>query len=153
MENGTVHRATLFIDAVTFATINNIDADTIADTLTTGVMDLIIEVLLSGNDKLTGTNGDSYVEGYAGNDRLFGLNGQDILVGGIGKDELSGGKDSDVFVFFDGDGKDVVTDYDFTGGYSKRKLRALRVYVVIGCLLVADGPCNEVASPANFLRL
>jgi Ca2+-binding RTX toxin-like protein len=54
-----------------------------------------------------------------GNDaanNLSGLAGADTLNGGRGNDALSGGAGGDSYVFARGDGQDVVTDMDATGG-------------------------------------
>ncbi|MBR0557767.1 calcium-binding protein [Ciceribacter sp. L1K23] len=56
-------------------------SNTIDGTATDG-----LKLLLSGNDKITGT-------AYA--DTLFGLAGNDVLIGGLGADKLSGGAGSD----------------------------------------------------------
>ena len=42
---------------------------------------------------------------------LTGGNGKDTLWGGYGNDTLSGGAGKDVFIFADGDGNDVIKDY------------------------------------------
>lgn len=53
-------------------------------------------------DKITGDKHNNYLEGQAGNDRL------------------TGGAGSDTFAFFEGDGSDVVTDFDAVGGGQKQ---------------------------------
>lgn len=71
--------------------------------------------LLVGNGKdnlLFSGDGDDVLEGRGGVDTLFGDVGDDILTGGRGADQLFGGGDSDTFIFGDGDGADVVGDFD-----------------------------------------
>lgn len=46
--------------------------------------------------------------------------GDDLLGGGGGRDRLTGGAGSDTFVFRSGDGRDVVTDFDATGGMGRQ---------------------------------
>ena len=61
---------------------------------------------------LEGGNGNDLLKGGDGNDELDGDDGRDTLVGGAGNDKLRGGDDDDLFVFGEGFGKDVVTDFD-----------------------------------------
>ena len=82
----------------------------------------------TGKDTLYGKNGDDYLEGGDGNDKLYGQNDDDTLWGGIGNDTLEGGKGADTFIYNDGEGKDVITDFgdddllqitgDFTTSYN-----------------------------------
>lgn len=53
-------------------------------------------------DKIAGDKHNNYFEGQLGNDRL------------------TGGAGSDTFAFFEGDGSDVVTDFDAVGGGQKQ---------------------------------
>lgn len=69
-----------------------------------------------GGDKLHGGDGNDKLFGGVGRDKLFGDSGRDVLNGGIGNDVLTGGADSDRFVFRTGSGKDVIMDFDATGG-------------------------------------
>lgn len=73
-----------------------------------------------GNDRLLGGNMNDTLYGGAGGDKLMGHGGRDILVGGDGfdrliggteQDTLSGGKSGDHFIFSNGDGADVITDF------------------------------------------
>jgi Ca2+-binding RTX toxin-like protein len=88
----------------------------------------------SANANANGTYGDDYVDGGAGDDTLFGGKGDDILIGGQGQDQLLGGDNADVlyggtetdilqggagkdtYVYYKGDGEDVVIDPDITVG-------------------------------------
>ena len=65
----------------------------------------------SGADTLTGASGDDDLDGGTGDDLLDSGSGADRLTGGGGNDTLTGGGGADVFVFADGFGNDVVTDF------------------------------------------
>ena len=85
----------------------------------------------SGKDTLYGKDGDDYIDGGKGNDKLYGQNGADTLWGGVGNDTLAGGAGSDTFLYNNGEGKDVITDFGnddflqimgtFSGTYNKSK--------------------------------
>ena len=64
-----------------------------------------------GNDVLNGGRGRDALDGGSGDDALNGGGGRDVLNGGEGNDILTGGAGNDVFVFADGGGDDVVTDF------------------------------------------
>jgi Ca2+-binding RTX toxin-like protein len=64
-----------------------------------------------GDDNLDGGRGSDYLLGGEGNDSMDGGRGQDILSGGEGNDTLTGGEDEDYFIFREGDGDDVITDF------------------------------------------
>jgi Ca2+-binding RTX toxin-like protein len=66
----------------------------------------------SGNDTLSGGNGDNQISGLAGNDYLYGNGGDDRLDGGAGTDRLYGGAGADRFVFAPGGGLDIVYDFE-----------------------------------------
>lgn len=51
--------------------------------------DSLFAMNLSGNDKLTGTAGDDYIDAGAGNDTVDGLAGDDEIYGGAGNDKLT----------------------------------------------------------------
>ncbi len=72
-------------------------------------------VALSGNDSLTGTNGEDIISGNQGADTLNGLGGNDILLGGKGSDSIDGGAGNDFLsgnndndTLIGGDGNDVI---------------------------------------------
>lgn len=54
---------------------------------------------LNGDDALNGGIGADTLDGGAGNDKLWGKAGDDVIIGGLGKDTLSGGAGDDTFVF------------------------------------------------------
>lgn len=66
----------------------------------------------SGNDLLTGDEGDDRIVGENGNDIMDGGGGNDWLSAGLGDDLLTGGSGHDTFVFHEGRGRDVVTDFE-----------------------------------------
>ena len=68
----------------------------------------------NGNDRLEGNLGDDTLDGGAGDDELFGGNGgsSDTLIGGTGNDTMAGEAGADTFIFEDGFGIDVITDFD-----------------------------------------
>jgi broad specificity phosphatase PhoE len=61
-----------------------------------------------GNDLLSGDAGDDIIWGDAGDDTIMGVTGNDILAG----DDFSGGNGADLFVFGNGDGTDLIIDFD-----------------------------------------
>ena len=65
------------------------------------------DILSGDNDRQVGNT----MMGLGGNDWIRGNGGDDTLDGGTGDDRLSGGRGSDIFVFQDGHGVDVVTDF------------------------------------------
>ena len=65
-----------------------------------------------GADTLEGGKGNDTLEGGKGNDKLYGGAGDDTLWGGAGSDTLYGGAGHDTFIYQNGDGKDVIADYD-----------------------------------------
>jgi Ca2+-binding RTX toxin-like protein len=65
-----------------------------------------------GDDLLYGGDGDDKLYGGSGDDYVFGGAGNDRIEGGSGDDYLSGGSGSDTFVFFNGFGNDIITDFD-----------------------------------------
>jgi len=93
----------------------------------------------SGNDTVSGNNGDDTIEGGAGNDVINGNAGKDTLKGGLGNDtliadtykmgsydtgyndtlegglgndRLEGGAGDDTYIFNRGDGHDTIYDHD-----------------------------------------
>ena len=69
-----------------------------------------------GNDSLMGGLGHDTLFGGMGNDGLNGESGNDVLNGGKGNDTLYGGtgNDADSYIFYKGDGVDIVVDTDDT---------------------------------------
>jgi glucose/arabinose dehydrogenase len=73
-----------------------------------------IEVLvLDGAARLgVGNAGNNSILGSDGADRLYGLAGDDWIEDGAGNDTIWGGAGADAFFFDDGDGDNVVADFD-----------------------------------------
>lgn len=65
----------------------------------------------AGNDQLHGQNGNDVLSGEDGSDRLYGGNGDDLILGGAGADYLYGGGGNDTYIYFRGDGKDLIHDH------------------------------------------
>ncbi|MFD0859536.1 Hint domain-containing protein [Roseovarius aquimarinus] len=65
-----------------------------------------------GNDVVKGGDGRDSVSGGAGDDQLLGDEGDDTLSGGTGNDTMAGGAGADRYVVRDGNGDDVISDFD-----------------------------------------
>jgi Tol biopolymer transport system component len=65
-----------------------------------------------GNDLLFGAQGDDILDGGTGDDKVFGGAGDDTVAGGEGNDQLRTGKGMDLVIFNEGDGRDLVLDFD-----------------------------------------
>ena len=76
---------------------------------------LTAQLILFGEDTLTGSEGSDYLRSYADADVLEGVGGNDTLDGGPDNDSLFGGDGYDTYVFDGTWGQDVVTDPDKTG--------------------------------------
>ncbi|MEM8699076.1 MAG: calcium-binding protein [Pseudomonadota bacterium] len=63
------------------------------------------ELLLEGNDQLTGSGFDDVLNGFTGDDEIFGGNGDDQISGNIGRDDLNGGSGNDDLFGSTGDDK------------------------------------------------
>lgn len=61
-------------------------------------------------DVLTGSASAEMLKGYGGADTISGGGGDDVIEGGKGADRLSGGAGSDTYVYWSGDGDDVIDD-------------------------------------------
>jgi len=61
-------------------------------------------------DVLTGSASAEVLNGYGGADTIFGGAGDDVIEGGKGADLLTGGAGSDTYVYWSGDGDDVIDD-------------------------------------------
>lgn len=95
--------------------VNTTITHTLAENVEMGTARGTADIDLTGNDGnnwLNGNAGSNVLTGLAGNDRLQGKAGADTLDGGTGNDNLFGGADIDTFVFADGDGTDVIWDFE-----------------------------------------
>ncbi len=84
--------------------------------------------IINGNfnaDLLFGQAGNDLIIGGDGPDRLFGNAGFDTLVGGNGNDVLSGNFNADTFLFADGFGEDIITDFDAANAFEVIDLSAV----------------------------
>ena len=70
----------------------------------------------AGDDRLIGSGGNDVLEGGNNNDLLKAGYGNDTLDGGSGNDTLTGGSKADIFIFNDGFGQDVITDFSKVNG-------------------------------------
>lgn len=73
----------------------------------------------AGNDRIavTGWNGWSYatIDAGDGHDIVTGTSGHDVIRGGTGRDWMAGGAGRDNFIFREGDGEDVIADFNAAG--------------------------------------
>jgi Ca2+-binding RTX toxin-like protein len=67
-----------------------------------------------GNDAINRINGGD------GCDVIFGRGGNDTLIGEAGNDILNGGSGNDVFIFSEGDGNDIIEDFEAGAGRTDR---------------------------------
>ena len=65
----------------------------------------------SSNDTIIARGKNIFVAGGKGNDSLVGGAGDDSLWGGAGDDTLFGGDGSDIFIYRNGNGNDIISDY------------------------------------------
>lgn len=72
------------------------------------------ELTLLGKKSINGTGNEGHNEifGNAGANSMHGKGGNDFVGGGRGNDDLRGGGGADDFVFHDGDGRDIVHDFE-----------------------------------------
>ena len=112
-----------------------LDADSLKDGLETDVVridipgfgDVEINISMLSHDSereaLVGTDAAEVLDGGDETDMLNGAGGDDVLEGKGGDDFLTGGAGEDRFVFTDGAGHDVITD--FTQGLDLLDLRMM----------------------------
>jgi Ca2+-binding RTX toxin-like protein len=102
------------------------------------------DILVGDRESLAlAQHGEDYLDGGAGDDLLFGNGGADFLIGGQGEDQLQGGEGDDVlyggteadvllggtgkdtYIYYRGDGVDVVIDPDIATDSQYRSALAL----------------------------
>jgi hypothetical protein len=66
----------------------------------------------AGNDSIAGNGGDDSIQGGTGDDTIDGGTGNDTIAGGANDDVITGGEGFDTFTFNQGDGDDVITDFN-----------------------------------------
>ena len=72
-----------------------------------------LTVFSNDDDKvLTGNNLNNVIIAQGGDDSIYGLGGDDIIYCGPGDDIITGGAGSDQFIFYLGDGQNVITDFE-----------------------------------------
>jgi Ca2+-binding RTX toxin-like protein len=140
MTGGTIHEVVFRNpDGGKEARITGLDAD--AGELSTiwndGGIRAVVETLLAGKDTIKGANQGEWIDGYDGNDHIDGRGGDDWILGSEGRDRLTGGKGSDYFIFFPGDGKDTIVDFDADGGEGHQDF--INVSGVLDPEIVKDG--------------
>ncbi len=72
------------------------------------------------HDNLLGDDGINRINGGDGCDVIFGRGGNDVLLGEEGDDILNGGSGNDVFIFSEGDGNDIIEDFEAGAGRTDR---------------------------------
>ncbi len=81
------------------------------DTITLSERDDTIDARGGVVDYITAGSGNDTIFGSDGDEIILGGDGNDWLRGGKGNDEASGGAGADTFVFFVGDGKYLISDF------------------------------------------
>lgn len=111
-------------DLQTLVTGLKVNAAAFANALLSGNSAVATDLLLAGNDRITGLgaadqlmggNGRDFLAGLGGNDLLRGDGGNDTLVGGAGRDTLMGGLGADEFRFVSKGGAanaDTILDFN-----------------------------------------
>lgn len=101
-------------------------------------------------DRIWGGEGNDLIDGAGGGDALRGGAGFDTILGGAGDDTLRGDFNADIFVFRDGDGSDVIEDFDASNGFEKIDLTGLSAITDFADLaanhLSQDGPDAIITS-------
>ena len=97
---GTITAFSLVASSVTRIDISgfSVSAASAFDLIRAGKDQSFINLLLAGNDTITGTSFADTILGGAGNDKLFGGAGNDVLDGGAGADRIYGGEGNDTIV-------------------------------------------------------
>ena len=150
---------------------NTIGGNAAGDTIT-GIEALVgsayFDTLIGNGEAniLRGENGFDTLRGFGGNDRLFGGNGNDSLIGdagfdmltgGAGNDTLTGGVNGDTFIFADGFGKDVITDFEELNNFEKIDLSAVTAITDFADLaanhLTQAGANAVITAGANTITL
>ena len=93
----------------------NTAISTFANTIVTiDASEVVHDVVITANknaNKIIGSEENDYIDGGAGKDTILGGDGDDTLIGGKGNDSLKGGDGADIFLYNNGDGNDIITDY------------------------------------------
>ena len=78
-----------------------------------------------GDDVIFGGTGRDNIQGGEGDDTIFGRGGFDVIEGGAGDDILTGGLQADTYLFSDGFGNDIITDFAATNNAERIDLSAV----------------------------
>ncbi len=97
-----------------------------------------------GNDTLIGGIGRDRLFGSAGNDTILAGSANDLINGGSGNDTMTGGNGNDTFVFKNGFGNDVITDFDWAKSNERLDLSG-----VTAITSYADLTANHMAQSGN----
>ena len=118
---------------LTYSLVNNADGRFVIDGRTGVVrvnagalLDAKLTPTLNITGRVTDQGGLSYDKDFTitldtvlvGNNKrnaIVGLSSDNVIIGGKGNDTLTGGAGSDTFVFHQGDGRDVITDFTAKG--------------------------------------
>ena len=128
------------IEEIEFADATVWSSATIRDLLLAGSDNAETIIGYKDDDVITGLEGDDTIEGRSGDDILHGGGGDDTIRAGLGSDLIEGGAgndlldgngngsgfsdgwlqesvaDDDTYVFGEGDGHDIIVDYDWRSG-------------------------------------
>lgn len=99
----------------------------------------------TGSDAVRGGGGNDVILGGGGNDNLFGGAGSDTISGGVGRDKMAGDGGADTFVFGDGDGADLVRDFNV----SEDLLDLTGIFIPLGDDLIFANPYEAFASQVD----
>jgi Ca2+-binding RTX toxin-like protein len=99
------------------------------------------------NDRLFGGTEDDRLDGGTENDTLSGGSGFDVITGGSGDDNMTGNFNADQFVFQDGFGTDVITDFDALNNYERIDLSGVAAITDL-VDLTTNGHLSQVGADA-----
>ena len=74
-----------------------------------------MEMMMKGTNLMIGSPGADFLAGFGGKDTIQGRGGADVIGGGARNDRFTGGAGADQFFFLEGDGDDVITDFQSRG--------------------------------------
>jgi len=100
----------------TVAEATNAGIDTVISSVSYSLAANVENLILSGSGAINGTgNADANVlVGNTGNNTLSAGAGNDVLAGGLGNDSLDGGAGDDLYLYNQGEGRDIITDVSGT---------------------------------------
>jgi VCBS repeat-containing protein len=122
------------------STIDNISTASISNDASHVTIDVGALVGANGPDNLVGTDGADNLNGYGGNDTLSG---------GLGNDTLTGGADADSFIYANGGGADVITDFSHAQGDKIDLTGVDNVFSLADVLALSSGTTSTVINFGN----